>query len=667
MKNSSRNTFNGSITLMYSVKNLIFKNYASYGKSSGEESNYGSFGDYVALQPYNSPYDERGHLATHFENFYGLERGVKVPNPLYDASLNTMDKSGYEMVTDNFSVEWNVTNGLTFRGQFGVTSTSSSSDYFLPAEHSYFTTGANEAIYSSDEGFFRRGLYRYGSGKSYKYSGNLTLAFSRTFEERHQLYVGLDYSVAVDQSSSYRFVLEGFSDENMDFLGNARAYEKDGIPYGTKAESRRLGVTGNVNYTFDGRYYLDVSARVDGSSTFGSERKYAPFWSVGVGWNVHRESFWSGIAWLNTLRLKASYGQTGSQQGSGSGASTIYAYDTSNKYMNWTGSILREWGNPRLTWQMTDELNVGTEFSLCEGRVRAEFNYYTKTTSNLLSSMDLPLSMGLPSYIANVGEVKNRGWEASLNVYIVRDHERQFNWMVSGQLVYDKNWISKLSEAVKAQNDAYLAQDVEVSNLFYEGRPQNGIYAVRSRGIDPSTGREMLLDREGNATDVWKAGDKVFLGSGDPLYRGNLNTMVMWKGLTFNVSFGYSWGGVVYNQTLVDRVEVTRDALTVSNVDARVYDERWQKPGDHTFFKGFSDEATRATSRFVMKDDVLRLQSLSLQYRWDSPWIKRQMRVQSISFGVNMSDLFHWSSTRLERGINYPFARNIQGSLKFLF
>lgn len=667
MKNSSRRTFNGSITLMYSVKNLIFKNYTSYGKSNGEESNYGSFKDYVALQPYHSPYDERGNVVTYFENFYGLEKGTREPNPLYDASLNTMNKSAYEELTENFSIEWNILKGLTLRGQFGITSTSNSGDYFLPAEHSYFTTGSNANIYSSDEGFFRRGLYRYSVGKLYRYSGNLTVAYSQIFKDKHQLYVGLDYSIAADQQSSYSFALEGFSDENMDFLGNARGYEKDGIPSGSKGRSRRLGLTGNINYTYDGRYYVDLSARMDGSSTFGSDKKYAPFWSVGVGWNLHRESFWIGNSWLNSLRLKASYGQTGSQQGSGSGASTLYAYDSSNKYMSWIGSILREWGNSRLTWQMTDELNIGTEFSLWEGRVRAEFDFYTKKTSNLLSSMDLPLSMGLPSYIANIGEVKNRGWEASLNVYLIRDYEKQFNWMVSGQLVYDKNWISRLSDAVKAQNEEYLAQDVEVSNLFYEGKPQNAIYAVRSLGIDPSTGKEMLLDRDGNITDVWKAGDKTYLGSSDPLYRGNLNTMIMWKGLTFNLSFGYSWGGMVYNQTLVDRVEVTRNALTSSNVDVRVYNARWQKPGDVSFFKGFSDEATRATSRFVMKDNVLKLQSLSLQYRWDSKWIRKQIGVQSVTFGVNVSDLFYWSSTRLERGIDYPFARNIQGSLKFLF
>ena len=336
--------------------------------------------------------------------------------------------------------------------------------------------------------------------------------------------------------------------------------------------------------------------------------------------------------------------------------------------MNWTGATLSEWGNPRLTWQTTDEFNVGLEFGLWQGRIKGEFDFYTKTTSNLLSQMDIPLSMGFPSYMANVGEVKNRGFEASLSAYIIRDQARELNWMVSGQLVYDKNWVSKLSEAIKEQNEAMLAdEDYEVANLFYEGRPQNGIYAVRSMGIDPSTGREIFLDRDGNLTTTWKAGDKVYLGPGYQPYRGNFGTMLMWKGLTLNVSFNYYWGGKAYNSTLVDRVEVTTSTLESSNVDKRVYTDRWMQPGDVTFFKGFSNDETQATSRFVMDDNVLELSSVSLQYRWDSDWIRRYAGVQSITFGVNMSDLFHWGSIKMERGTSYPYARNIQGSIKFLF
>lgn len=669
MKNSSRRIFNGSITLMYNVNRFTFKNYTAYGVSRSQESNYGSFSDYVAQQPYNSPYDENGQLVEFFENFYGSSRGRGDFNPLYDASLGSFDKSGYEQLTNNFMVEWDILNGLTLRGQLGITSTNSHSDRFLSPKDSYFTSDSETSPeYDTDEGFFRRGSYTYGTGKSYLYSGNLTLSYSKTFIEKHQLYVGLDYSMNESQGQNYTFKAEGFSNDKMSFLGNARQYAKNGIPQGSKSNTRMMGFTGNANYTFDGRYYVDLSYRIDGSSTFGTDKKYAPFWSSGLGWNMHNEKFMTRQHVLNILRLKASYGQTGSQQGSGTGATTLYKYQTGNKYMNWAGATLQEWGNPRLTWQTTDELNLGIEFGLWQGRIKGELDFYTKTTSNLLSQMYTPLSMGFPSYIANVGEVKNRGWEASLSAYLIRDQKRSINWIVTGQLVYDKNWISKLSEAVKAQNEAMLANsDYEVANLFYEGRPQNAIYAVRSLGIDPSTGREIYLDKDGNLTNEWKAGNKVYLGSAEPLYRGNFGTMFMWKGFTFNMSFNYYWGGKTYNQTLVDRVEVTKNALTSSNVDHRVFTDRWMKPGDVAFFKGFSNDATQASSRFVMDDNVLELSSVSLQYKWNSDWLHKYAHLQTVTFGINMSDLFHWGSIQMERGTSYPYARNIQGSVKLLF
>ena len=121
-----------------------------------------------------------------------------------------------------------------------------------------------------------------------------------------------------------------------------------------------IGFTANVNYTYDQRYYLDLSYRIDGSSTFGADKKYAPFWSTGVGWNMHHEDFLAGNPVLNIMRLKMSYGSTGSQEGSGSGASTIYRYQNNNKYLNWVGAVLSEWGNPNLTWQTTKEFNIGT-------------------------------------------------------------------------------------------------------------------------------------------------------------------------------------------------------------------------------------------------------------------------------------------------------------------
>ena len=367
------------------------------------------------------------------------------------------------------------------------------------------------------------------------------------------------------------------------------------------------------------------------------------------------------------LRLKASIGEVGSQMGSGTGANTIFRSITSSKYMNWIGSQLSAWGNPRLTWQTTRELNLGMEFGLLKGLLKGEFNFYDKKTSNLLSNMDLPSSMGINNYIANVGEVKNRGWELALSGYPIRDMRHSFTWMMTGQLVYNKNWISKLSDYVKAQNEAYREQNVDVSTLFYEGKPQNSIYAVRSLGVNPSTGDEIYVDRNGNVTDSWRPGDKVFCGQAEPKYRGNFGNIIRYKGWTLNFTFTYYWGGYTYNSTLLDKVEVPIAALMSQNVDRRALTDRWMKPGDVTFFKGYSETATRATSRFVMKDNVLELSTASLQYRWDGKWLHQNLGMQSVIFALNASDLVHWGTVKQERGINYPYARNIQGSVKLLF
>ena len=171
----------------------------------------------------------------------------------------------------------------------------------------------------------------------------------------------------------------------------------------------------------------------------------------------------------------------------------------------------------------------------------AEINYYDKNTTNLLSSMDMPLNSGFTHYIANIGEMNNKGIEASLNTYIIRDYDRKLNWMIGGQIVYNKNKIIKLSDAIKTQNERYLAQGAEISNLFYEGKPLNSIYAVRSAGIDPSTGKEVFYDKDGKLSKRWNPSDKVYMGSSEPLWRGNFRTTLMYKNFTLNVSFGYHW------------------------------------------------------------------------------------------------------------------------------
>lgn len=656
MIGSDRKTFNGAVTLSYTYKNLIFRNQTTIGSNRSNESPYGSFSTYARQQPYNAPWDAEGKLNRYFDGWDAGES--KLQNPLYDATLNNLNRSGYTEIINNFSIEWKMNDALTVRGKFGISHTDNTSDRYISPESSEFKD------YTGDE-VLRKGRYTLGTGKSTRYEGNLTLSYSKLFNDVHSLYAGLDASISESESYSYGFVAEGFTNDRP-YLGNALAYAANGMPSASESTTRRVGLVGNVNYVYDNRYYADFSLRTDGSSQFGSNKRFGTFWSAGIGWNLHQEKFLKGSDFLNVLRLRLSYGETGSQKFSAYQALPMFKYYDNDRYGYWGGAYLMGLGNEDLKWQVTSQYNAGLEFTILKNHIKGSVDVYTKTTNNLLSSMDLPLATGFSSYMENIGKVKNTGFEASLSGYLVRDTERDITLMVSGKLAYNKNEIVKLSDDLKRQTAKMLEADADINTLYYEGRSQNSIYAVRSLGIDPSSGKEIFLDKNGNPTYEWKPSDKVYMGVAEPTYKGNAGLSFSYKDLSLNLSFGYHWGGKQYNSTLLNKVEVTTTTIKNSNVDNRVFSDRWLKDGDVVYFKGLSNEQTRMTSRFVMSDNVFSLQSASIQYRWTADYLK-QMGIENVRFSVNASDLFYISSVKTERGTSYPYARNVGLNVSLLF
>lgn len=658
MKDSERNTFSGSVTLAYSVGNVIFKNQTILDYNTSTESKYGEFSKYAEMNPYWRTKDKDGNYIQNYTTILGSTVG----NPLYDASLNAFDQKKYNRTTNNFSIEWNILEGLRVKGQVGVTKENNNADKFLPAEHSSFN---GTEFWSKAENFFRKGSYTYQTGEYTNLESRVTLSYSKTFAEKHQLYAGVDWSLRQSKEFGYKIEAEGFSNQDYDFLGNALQYAKDKRPEGTEDISRQVGVTGNINYTFDNRYYADFSYRVDGSSQFGSKNKFAPFWSAGIGWNLHREKFMEGNTTLNTLRIRGSYGKTGSQQFQAYQALRTYQYYTDKRYLYWNGAELKGLGNEHLKWQITDQYDGGIEIGLWQNRISATFDIYSKVTSNLLSQMDLPLANGFSSYTDNVGKVKNNGFELSLSGYAIRNTEKNIMWMLTGKLAYTKNKITKLSDAIKRQTEEYKKKDVEINSLLYEGKSQYAIYAVPSLGVDPSSGEELYLNADGKLTKNWHASAKQYFGQTEPKYRGNFSSLFTYKDLTLNLSFGFHWGGQQYNETLLRKVEVTTGKMQY-NVDKRVLTDRWQVAGDLKPFKKYGAFTTKASSRFVMDDNVFEMQSASLQYRWHSKFV-HNLKLESINFNVNMSDIFYISSIKRERGTSYPFARRVEMSIGFLF
>lgn len=657
MKESGRQTFNGSLIISYDLDRVKFSNNLTIGLNKAENSPYGQFSEYARLNPYDKPYDDNGKINYYLEN-QDWPRKVSIPNPMYNATLNTFNTSEYTRISNNFSLEWEIIKReLTFRTRFGITKQLNNSDIFLPAKHTQF------AEYTEDN-LLRRGSYKYGSGKALSYDIDFTLQYNKTLNEKHTLYGGVNLNFRQNKFYNYELEVEGFANENMDFLALALQYAKEQMPKGDESLKREVGLTGSFGYTYDGRYVVDASFRLDGSSQFGADKKFAPFWSVGAAWNLHNEEFFT-LDFFDQFKVRTSYGITGSCNFPAYQAMKTYKYYTDERYHMWNGAYLMGLGNEDLKWQETGKFNAGLDVQFLNNRYMLKFDWYRSMTSNLLSQYEMPLSNGFRSYTENIGKVKNTGFEISASAFLIRDTEKELIWSVNGSIMRNFNKIVKISDAIKEANKEHEEKIGTKPNFMYrEGKSLQTIYAVQSLGIDPANGKELFLNRFGEMTYVWDALDKVDCGIPEK-YRGNISSSIRYKALSANVVFGYRFGGKVYNRTLIEKVE---NANLKYNVDRRVYEDRWMKPGDKTFFKGINETGTTyASSRFVQKENMLECQNINVMYDFRNDWLRDKANLEVLTLSCNIGDVFRLSTIKQERGIDYPFSRKISFSLSARF
>ena len=661
MKKSSRETVSGDMTLRYNKGNFNLTNTLTVTFNTADNSPYGTFSTYTLLNPYLTPYDDDGNLQYIMETIQRTGRNAEYTyNPLYNAILPYKNQSKYDYIRDNFSLEWTIAPGLVARGRLALTKRTGRTDRYVSAKHS-------SEVNSKYSDYERRGSYTYTTNYEFRYEADFTLNYSKTFAEKHLFYAGLNYNFSDNSSESHTIEAEGYAAENMFLLGTANGYKQNGVPHSTDAITRRLGGVLNINYTFDRKYFADFSGKMDASSQFGAKKRTAPFWSAGIGWNMHHENFMRDQGLINSLRLRLSYGTTGSQNFSPYQAMMVYRFYSQARYRMWSGSYLASLGNDDLEWQTTNQYNAGLEGVFFDERVRLNVDVYRKVTDNLLADVDIPTAGGFYNYKSNIGKVRNTGFEVTANIFIIKDNERDIRWSVGGSMYHNKNKILKISETLKKLNEQTNQSDGgNPSFLLEEGRSINTIYAVRSLGIDPANGQEIFLKADGKTrTYAWSSNDKVPCGVAEPKVNGVFNTSLHVKGLSLNMIFGFSTGGDMYNQTLINKVE---NVGAMSNVDRRAFEERWKKVGDDVRYKAITHVSlqTKATSRFIMRENTVECRSISVGYEFPRELCKK-IGADYLSLQAYTEDVFRISTIKQERGTAYPYARKFSLSLTARF
>ena len=680
MKESGRERLGLGLELQYIYKNLTFRNQLNYSRVKATNSPYGSFSEYTRLNPYVKYKDEDGNY------IYELEAEDRrsntgsykffIYNPLYNTTLDVRDESRYNDLTNLFGIDWQIIEGLRLKGSFSFTLQNTSADVFKPAKHTDFAT------YTGDD-FDRRGSYSASRGDVFDYDASQVLSYFWQ-ANKHVINANLGWNAKQSRTKEFSVMAEGFPNERLDYISFATQYQKNGSPSGNEYTSRLVGFLGNLNYSWDERYLFDLSFREDASSQFGADKRWAPFWSAGLGWNLHNEHFMEGVDWLQQFKIRGSYGLTGSQNYDPYQAITTYEYLTQDRYHFAVGAIAKAMGNRNLAWQRTWQQNYGLDLTLWKNRIDISADYYIKTSKDVLTAVTLAPSLGFSSYMDNLGEVENRGYELSLRATLIRDQSKKIFWSVNGSAIHNKNKLLKISNALKAYNETSDSEldkepntDGKKSEVnrprvrYVEGASMNSIWVNHSLGIDPATGKEIFVARNGDLVTDWSSANYVIGGCTDSKVEGTFGSNFTWKGLSLNMTFRYRIGGQMYNQTLVDKVQ---DVDPRYNVDKRAFEQRWQEPGDKVRFAAFRTElnginvayVTRPTSRFVEDYNYLELATLNLSYEFGTAKLQR-CGIKRLKAMFYMNDVFHVSNVKQERGIDYPFARNFSIGLQARF
>lgn len=645
MKDSERKRYSLGFKLSYNKDELIFiQNQITISSVNNNESPYGSFAEFVKLNPYDRAYNTDGTLNNN------LSYAQK--NPLYEATLGSYNRGEDFYINNVLDMKFQIIEGMRIEGSFSLSKYKNDTEAFTsPLSKTFEEKSTNE-----------KGRITITNSKQMDYQGKLMLSYNKFFGEGTLLSVIAGGNIQSSPTNRNGYTGIGIFSDKLAHPGFASQYPAGSSPSGSEDIDRTLGGFLNANMIYKDRYFADFSYRYEGSSKFGSEQRYAPFWSVGGGWNIHKENFFKTNP-SDRLKLRASVGYLGNASFSPYQALTTYEYQSSLYYGKGIGAIPMTIGNPDLKWERTLNYNVGLDVNLFNNRLDLTIDYYKKITDNLLLDVSKAPSIGISNATENLGKIDNTGIEFRTRVIALRNEK--WDWALSLTATHNKNKIKKISNSLKNLNEKNNADaSVTPKPVYEEGESISAIKAVPSGGIDPATGQEIYINRFGQQTFIYDYHDKKVYGDSDPKVFGIFSSYLTYRGLSLNLMFDYRLGATIYNQTLVTRVE---GADPKYNADQRVFDSRWKEVGDHAKYKDIADtKVPEQTSRFIEDEYTLNLRTLSVAYDF-SPKLYRQLYLNRLRVEFLMNDVFRVSSVKQERGFEYPFARSFEVSLSATF
>lgn len=661
MKKSKRDIVGGNIDLIYrngkfSIANKMRVDYRM------TDDPVVSFSEFSRTNPYYRKFTEDGSISRFLESNTGDKNAGKykpslyeVSNPMWNYMQSSYNGGTGTNINNNLNIEYRPISSVMLRARFGFTKGTDEYETFFSPEDTRF----------SESEPLRKGSYENSRSDSFSYEGDFTATYGNVFKEKHQINAVLGASVNENSSETKRYSSEGFPNGGFTTPSFANSYPTSGKPNYSDYKKRGANFYFNGGYSYDNRYLMDVNYRLDGASVFGSNKQFTTTWAVGLAWNLHNEKFIKdNTDIINLFKVRASVGNPGNQNFGSFQTITTYSFNNWMTNNFGTGVIVDNFGDNNLDWQKTLDKNIGIDLTILKNRFHINADYYDKITDPLLANIRIPLSIGTSTRLMNIGKQVSRGFNATIKYAIIYRPADRINWTVSLSMRNGKTFYDNIGENLNETNRDNLKTSLV---RYYDKVSSTALWSVRSLGIDPASGKETLLTKDGAYTFDYTSTDEVIVGDTRPILDGVLSNSLRYKGFSMNFSIRYNFGGDAFNSTLYEKVEnISSDGIKM-NQDKRALYDRWYQPGDVARYKAINLlSSSPITSRFVQPNDYVSLESVRIGYDFETSFIK-SLGLSNLSLSAYMNDIVRFGTMTAERGIDYPFARSISFSISFNF
>ncbi|WP_026897693.1 SusC/RagA family TonB-linked outer membrane protein [Daejeonella oryzae] len=555
-----------------------------------------------------------------------LNRSTFYYNNLIDLVEATNESKQFRSLSNAF-LDWDIIPSLKFRSEFGFD--------IVQLEEEQFN--GRETLDGAPSGYAFNNQVRASS-----YNTNNVLTYTKVFDKHNiELLGGVSFQEARTFSTSSTG--QGFPSDKFTKIASAAI-----ISAGNSTETgfSFLSYFSRANYKFNNRYLLSGSVRVDGSSRFGSDNRYGVFPAVSAGWIVSQENFLKESTAISFLKLRASYGTTGNSEIGNFASRTLYG---ASPYADQSGIVFSQLGRPDLSWEKTNQLDIGLDFGLFNDRISMELDYFNKQTSDLLLNLPLPATNGFTVITKNLGSLENKGFEASLNTQnLVGD----FKWSTSFNISTYKNKLTNLNGSTIDGGGRQLGR-------ISEGEPYGYFYGPKYAGVNRENGNAQYYEEDGSIVDQDDfSGYSQKVGDPNPEFIGGFGNKFSFKNFDLDVQTQFVYGNDLYNIAGFFQ-SVNGDYFDNQTVDQL---KRWQKPGDITNVpqaRLYEGNGAIKSSRWVQDGSYFRVKNVVLGYNLPKSFISRA-KIQNARIFAAAQNLFTFTDySGYDPEVNATYTGNV--------